>query len=179
MEEEPNRLERIEFVSGRVYTLAAPRRGREWYRRGGPLATGGLRGSTGCRHRFLLTVSRVPPILTGQSCISVVVRSVRVRLSLSLSFFSLSLSLSLSLSPIFFLFTIIIIIIYFFFKLLISLSVFFFSPPVSFKGKRKRKQNREAQKQIFSNQFPSVLLSVFFILSPRPHRLFLFRHGCA
>ena len=93
MEEEPNRLERIEFVSGRVYTLAAPRRGREWYRRGGPLATGGLRGSTGCRHRFLLTVSRVPPILTGQSCISVVVRSVRVRLSLSLSlFFSLSLS---------------------------------------------------------------------------------------
>ena len=98
MEEEPNRLERIEFVSGRVYTLAAPRRGREWYRRGGPLATGGLRGSTGCRHRFLLTVSRVPPILTGQSCISVVVRSVRVRLSLSLSFFSLSLSLSISLS---------------------------------------------------------------------------------
>ena len=115
MEEEPNRLERIEFVSGRVYTLAAPRRGREWYRRGGPLATGGLRGSTGCRHRFLLTVSRVPPILTGQSCISVVVRSVRVRLSLSLSLFFLSLSLSLYLSLPFSSFLLLLLLLFIFF----------------------------------------------------------------
>ena len=50
--------------------------------------------SARCRYDFLLTVSRVPRILTGQSCISVVVRGVRVRLSLF--FFSLSFSLYLS-----------------------------------------------------------------------------------